>query len=236
MTDDELELWQRLQRGDAEAREELLLLHLGLVMFWAAQIAPVVKWANRDDLIQEGIIGLVQAVDKFDLSQGREFRSYARNYIRGAMLRNPETSRNVRRHAGDRGRKARAAHDDLLRKWGRTPTLEEIAEQCGLTVKQVLEALDATAISFAGAMPDPEALSSAALPATQVEKVLVREALSHLSERDALILARSVWGGESDPEIASSLHMKPATVSKARKRAIIKLRALLTGDKDGESQ
>ena len=229
MQEGELELWKHSREGDREAREELILSHLPLVKFWAGHIARIAKWANRDDLVQDGIRGLMEAVDRFDPYAGSAFKAYARQFIRGAIFRNPELSRDLGRHQLDRHRNVKDAHDHLMRTLERAPTLDEIAGECGLTTKQVLNALDAMAIAFANELPEPEApgASQAQSDARQYETVLINEALSRLTTKEALIVTGYYWAGESDAELAKDIGSTQAAVSRLRQRAIIKLRTLL---------
>jgi len=225
----ELELWKRYRLGDDAAREQLILSYIKIVRFWVAQISKMTSWANPDDLLQEGIRGLMEAVDGFDPMAGYEFKTYARKFIRGAIFRNPELSRDLCRHQRERLRKVRTIHDSLMKKLGRAPTTDEIAEASGFTSKQIMNALDAVAISFANELPDPEeqVTPRMASAARQYETVLVQEAISRLSDREAHILTGHYWVGKSDVEIAKELVLTQAAVSKLRQRAIIKLRAIL---------
>lgn len=231
MDEGEFEMWSRCRLGDEKAREELILSYLRLVDYWVKQISRNAGWANREDLMQEGVRGLIEAVDRFDVDKGRSFEAYARESIRGAIFRNSEFSRDLPRYQGDLNRKVRAVHDGLMQELERPPTIDEIAKESGLTVKQIMNAIDAMAIAFAGEFPDAD--SPTRIEGESVQRrdraILIREAMSRLGEREALILTEYYWYDQSNLEIANRLGLKEDTVRKIRQRAIIKLRRLLEG-------
>jgi RNA polymerase sigma factor (sigma-70 family) len=231
MDEGEFEIWKRCRRGDEKAREQLILSNLRLVDYWVKQISRSVGWVNREDLMQEGVRGLIEAVDRFDVNRGRSFEAYARESIRGAIFRNSEFSRDLPRCQGELNRKVRAVHDGLMQKLERPPTMDEIAKESGLTVKQVMNAIDAVAIAFAGEFPETDLPSKT--PGDSVQRrdrsILIREAMSRLGKREALILTEYYWDDQSNVEIANKLGLKEDSVRKIRQRAIIKLRRLLGG-------
>jgi len=114
MTDDELELWRRFRRGDRSVRDTLILKYAPLVAYWVRRIAPIVPWANREDLLQEGTLGLMRAVEKFDPELGLELTTFARYDICGAIFDSNEVTRGVPRHQHERDRKVSLAHDRLM--------------------------------------------------------------------------------------------------------------------------
>lgn len=233
MTEDELDSWRRYNRDDETALEELVLYYLPLVKVWVNQISRNAGWANRDDLMQEGVIGLIDAIRKFDPDREGEFRPYARKFVRGAVFRNPEFSRNLKRYQGDLYRKVRGVHDKLMQRMDRKPTLEEIARESGLTVKQVLNALDATNIAFAEDLFDAGAASTASRATVEGQDaaIMFEQALSKLNERAASILTRHYWEDRTDLEIGDEMGMTEGQVRKIRQRAIAKLRTLLEVEK-----
>ncbi|HYP27826.1 MAG TPA: sigma-70 family RNA polymerase sigma factor [Blastocatellia bacterium] len=233
MTEDELASWKRYDRNDETALEELVLHYLPLVRFWVNQISGTARWANRDDLMQEGIIGLIDAIRKFDRDREGEFRPYARKFVRGAVFRNPELSRNRTRYQGDLYRKVRDVHDKLMQQTGRRPTPEDIAVESGLSVKQVRNTLSARNIAFTEELFDAGEAPAAGRSTVERQdaEILIGEALAKLNEREASILTRHYWGDETDLEIAQNLGMTEGQVSKIRQRAVAKLRSLLGVEK-----
>jgi RNA polymerase primary sigma factor len=138
---EEIALAKRVEAGDAAARERMITANLRLVV----SIAKRYRGHGLDfmDLIQEGSLGLMQAVDKFDWRRDAKFSTYSVWWIRAAIgqaLSN--CSRTIRLPASmiDRLRAIRAAEDAVAASTGREPSLEEIAREAGLTPQQVAEA------------------------------------------------------------------------------------------------
>ena len=85
MTEEEAELWRRYRRGDEKALEELVVFHLRLVKYWVRRTNSE-RWANQADLMQDGIVGLIEAIRKFDPDRGNEFGTFARYLVREAIF------------------------------------------------------------------------------------------------------------------------------------------------------
>ena len=154
MTKDELKLWERYRQGDEVAREELILAYLYLVKAWAKQISRFANWANQEDLIEEGIVGLIKAIERFDLEKGVAFKYFAKDYVRGTIFDSSELTRGLARQQEEFYRKIKHVDSVLTRKLQRNPTIEEVADETGLSVEQIMFAIDAMGVAFAGELPD----------------------------------------------------------------------------------
>lgn len=229
MIEYELDLWERYGRRDETARKDLILFYLPLVDEWAKRISKAASWANWKDLRQDGVIGLMKAIERFDPNRGVAFRYFASRYIRGAIFDSAELTHDMARQQEEICRKIKRAEDELTKKLQRNPTIEEVAEKTEFTVEQIRDAVDAMGIAFAGALPDSEDYSAINLIETaQPEiKVLIRDAISHLSEREASIVIYYYLEDQSAREIAKKLKLTVSNVTKIRQRAINKLRNLL---------
>src|SRR5688572_30980796 len=142
--EDEIELAKRIERGDLEAKERMVNSNLRLVVSLAK------KYQGHElallDLIQEGILGLIRAAEKFDWRMGYKFSTYATFWIRQAIQRglaNQGRTIRIPVHIGQRERKIARVERELAVKLGRAPTDEEIAEAADITLQELQETRDA---------------------------------------------------------------------------------------------
>jgi RNA polymerase primary sigma factor len=141
--EEEIELAQRIERGDLGAKERLINSNLRLVVSNARRYMR--QDLNLLDLIQEGILGLIRATEKFDYRKGFKFSTYATFWIRQAIqraLENKERTIRVPNQVAQRERKVMRTERELAAKLGRDPTVEEIAKEAELEPAQVEEVRD----------------------------------------------------------------------------------------------
>jgi RNA polymerase sigma factor (sigma-70 family) len=234
MTEDELKLWRRYARQDETARKELILRYLPLVDILAKRIAQSTG-ANWEDLRQDGAIGLIKAMIRFDPGRGAAFKFFAKPYIRGAIFDSPELTRDMARRQEEIYRKARQTEGELTQTLRRNPTIKEIAESAGLTVEQIRNAISARGVAFAAALPDaedPPAPHMVEVPRPE-RTILLLEALPHLLPREQQIIHLYYWEDRPHEEIAQRLGLTVSNVTKIRQRAIGKLRKRLGSKRKG---
>jgi RNA polymerase sigma factor (sigma-70 family) len=234
MTEDELKMWERYGQRDEGAQRELILFYLPLVDLLAKRIARSTG-ANWQDLRQDGAIGLMKAVSRFDPGQHVPFSAFAKHYIRGAILDSSELTRDMARRQDEIYRQMRQTADELTQTLKRNPTLEEVSEETDLTIEQIRNAIDARGVAFAGALPDAEDPSvSDIFEAPHPERtIFLLEALDHLNQREKEIIHLYYWEDQPHDEIARRLGMTVSNVTKIRQRAIEKLRKRLDVTRKG---
>ena len=137
---EEIELSQRIERGDLAAKERMINSNLRLVVSVARKYQG--QGLPLGDLVQEGMLGLIRAVEKFDWRKGFRFSTYGTLWIRQAIQRGLEnTSRTIRLpvHMSQRARKVARVERELTLRLGHEPSDEEIGREAGLTIEEIEE-------------------------------------------------------------------------------------------------
>jgi RNA polymerase primary sigma factor len=249
----EVALAKRIERGDASAKEHMINANLRLVVSIAKRYQG--HGVALGDLIQEGVIGLNRAVEKFDWRRGFKFSTYATWWIRQACQRaisNQSSTIRVPTHVHERRVKLARARQRLEAAGGVAPTSEELANATGLELKHVEEALGAVEASvslnqsvgtdgdgeFGDLFADPSAEDPVEEAGEALRRQAVRRALADLPERERRVLElRFGFEGEaaSLDEIGRELGMSRERVRQVERAALIVLEDRLAAAVSGAS-
>ncbi len=239
--EEEIELAQRIERGDLEAKERLINSNLRLVVSNARRYMR--QDLNLLDLIQEGILGLIRAAEKFDWRKGYKFSTYATFWIRQAIqraLESKERTIRVPNQVAQRERKVMRIERELATKLGRDPSTEEIAREAELDPAQVEEIRDLTRVvtsldrpvgdedaSALGEFIRDERSGPSEEVAVSLRDQTLRRAVEELpeDERQVIRLRYGINGDEPTPlrETSRRLELKQSEVKKLEERGLSRL-------------
>ncbi len=238
------ELFKRYKEtGDEQAREQLVLAHLNLARFLAS------KFKNRgeslDDLVQVATIGLIKAIDRFDISRGLEFTTFATPTIMGEIkrhFRDKGWSVRVPRRLQELSAKVTQVSDKLTEKLQRSPSVDEIAQALGVSVDEVLEAMESahayTSVSLdvpqgddddgtqSSTVIDKYALVDEDLESSD-DRIVLEQAIKDFSEREQQIIRMRFLEGFTQVEIAQKLQVSQVQVSRLLRKTLQKFQEKL---------
>jgi RNA polymerase sporulation-specific sigma factor len=229
------ELFVRMRTGETGARDQLITGNLRLVL------SVIQRFNNRgeyvDDLFQVGCIGLMKAIDNFDLGQNVKFSTYAVPMIIGEIRRYLRDNNPIRvsRSLRDIAYKALQVRDTLVNRLSREPTVQEIADELKLPLEDIVFALDSIQEPVSLFEPlyhdggDPifvmDQVSDEKDQDSQwLEGISIREALRRLNERERLILTLRFFEGKTQMEVADEIGISQAQVSRLEKAALTHMR------------
>jgi len=236
LTNDEMQkLFIKIKAGDLKAREEFIQGNLRLVL-------SIIQRFNRrgehvDDLFQVGCIGLIKAIDNFDLSQNVRFSTYAVPMIIGEIRRYLRDNNSIRvsRSLRDIAYKALNAREQLINRNSKEPTIYEIAEELNLPKEDVVFALEAIQEPVSLFEPIFHDGGDAIFVMDQVKdekaedeiwlrEIALREAMDKLNNREKQILNLRFYEGKTQMEVAEEIGISQAQVSRLEKNALRQMR------------
>ena len=237
--DETRQLLEKAQTGDEAAREKLISGNLRLVL------SVVQKFANRgesmDDLFQVGCIGLIKAIDCFDLNQNVQFSTYGVPMIAGELRRflRDHSAIRVSRSMRDTAYKVLQAKEKLTNDNGREPDVETIAKELGLPRQDVVFAMEAICDPVSLYEPIFSDVGESATVMDQIgdtkntdeqwlEQIALEEAMRRLTRREKRILALRFYDGRTQMEVAKAVGISQAQVSRLEKNAISQIKKNIT--------
>lgn len=228
------ELLHRVKQGDQKARDELIQGNLRLVLSVIQRFLN--RGENLDDLFQIGCIGLIKAIDNFDITQPVRFSTYAVPMIQGEIrryLRDFNTVR-VSRSLKDIAYRAMQVKEQLTNQNAREPTIEEIARVMELPKQKVVLALEAIVDPISLYEPVYSDGGDTIYVMDQVGdknndeswlgEIVLKEAIHNLSPREKAILSLRFFQGKTQVEVAGEIGISQAQVSRLEKGALTKIK------------
>ena len=232
-------LFARIQKGDQSAREQYIKGNLRLVLSVIQRFSNHSE--NIDDLFQIGCIGLIKAIDNFDITQNVKFSTYAVPMILGEVRRYLRDNNSIRvsRSLRDMAYRAISVREVLMRTTSHEPTLGEIAAQIGASKEEVACALDAIQTPVSLYEPvysdggDPLCVMDQIsdknnLEENWVEDLCLGEAMRRLPGRERRIIDLRFFQGRTQTEVAQEIHISQAQVSRLEKSALKSMRNYLS--------
>jgi RNA polymerase sigma-B factor len=230
--------WQAT--GDPQLRDRLILMHRNLVTYLARRFTD--RGEMYEDIIQQGLIGLINALDHFDPNRGVRFATFATPTIVGEIrryFRDKTWSVRVPRRLQELHQVINRKIEALTQELDRSPTYAEIARSLNVEVEQVVEALEMTYAIEPASLDEPSSTEEGSAPISDqigsndpnLEKwndfAELQAALEKLPERQQTVLKLAYFEGYSQAEIARQIKVSPMHVSRLQRRALAQLRELL---------
>ena len=233
------ECLEAVKRGDKSAREHFINCNLRLVLSVVQKFSH--RCENADDLFQIGCVGLIKAVENFDLSHGVRFSTYAVPMIAGEIRRYIRESNSMRVSRGirDTAYKPLVTRDEIESESGGEATMESIAERMHIPVYDVIFCLDAIsdpvslfdnvysdeedAVTYADHLSDDKVSED-----NWSESISLNDALNSLDEKERNILIKRYFEGKTQTEVSKEIGLSQAQVSRLESNAVGHLRSALT--------
>lgn len=231
---EKMDLLEKTRQGDLKAREELISGNLRLVLSVIQRFTN--RGENLDDLFQVGCIGLIKAIDNFDLSQNVRFSTYAVPMIIGEIRRYLRDNNPVRvsRSMRDIAYKAMQCKERLTNEKQREPTIEELAKAMDIPKEEIVLALESVVEPVSLYEPVYSDGGDTIYVMDQIgdknkdddwlDEIALKEAINHLTDREKRILSLRFFEGHTQMEVAAEIGISQAQVSRLEKGALSKIK------------
>ena len=233
--DETMNLIQMAHEGDKAARDRLVVENMGLI--WSIVRRFERRGHETEDLFQIGAIGLMKAVDHFDVDMGLRFSTYAVPMITGEIKRflRDDGMIKVSRSLKELGFRVNQARQELGGRLGREPTVEEIASQLGESCEQVAASIESAAeveslYRPVGVQDESGARLIDRIPEENEEherllnSITLKEVMDGLESRDREIILRRYFGNQTQSQVAKELHISQVQVSRLEKKILKSMR------------
>ena len=237
--DEKNELFARIKAGDESAKEEYIKGNLRLVLSVIKRFTNSNE--NPDDLFQIGCIGLIKAINNFNIELNVKFSTYAVPMIIGEIRRYMRDNNSIRvsRSLRDTAYKAIYAKEGYVKRNLREPTLQEISDEIGISKEDIVFAMDAIQVPMSLNEPVYNDGGDAFYVMDQisdkknkeenwVEELALQAAMEHLGEREKYIIRLRFFEGRTQMEVAEDIDISQAQVSRLEKHALKVMRQYLT--------
>lgn len=233
---EKMALLREARQGSKSARDELIKCNLRLVLSVIQKFIGR-NGANADDLFQVGVVGLIKAIDNFDLSLDVRFSTYAVPMISGELRRYLRDNNSIRvsRSTKDLAYKALQAKEKLMGTFDKEPSADDIANELGVEKSEVVLALESinepvsiyepVYSSSGDALYMLDQLSDKSSDEGWINELLIREAIHKLSEREKNILYLRFYQGKTQVEVANEIGISQAQVSRLEKNALTRIKS-----------
>ena len=233
------ELLMKAQAGDKEAREQLVQKNIGLVKSIVSRYTA--RGVEKEDLIQIGMIGLIKAIDNFDTTYEVRFSTYAVPMIAGEIRRflRDNGAIKVSRSIKDHRVAVNRSRERLIEKLGREPTIHEIAEDVGLSMEDILLAVnsgqevaslqqmiyegDGSSIRLMGRLSAHSGEGDASL-----DRMMLADSLSALEQRERELIVLRFYYDQTQSQIAKRMGVSQVQVSRLEKRILRKMKMYIS--------
>jgi len=231
------ELLVKIKDGDNDAREKFINGNLRLVLSVVQRFNG--RGENIDDLFQVGCVGLIKAIDNFDITLNVQFSTYAVPMIIGEIRRHLRDNNPIRvsRSMRDLAYKALQAKEKLLKETQKEPTIEQIANELGIPKEEIVVSLDSIQDPISLQEPVYNDGSESIYLMDQVkdskntdelwaDNLSLAEAMKKLNDREKAIISRRFFDGRTQMEVADEIGISQAQVSRLEKSAIERIKKL----------
>ncbi|WP_338555975.1 FliA/WhiG family RNA polymerase sigma factor [Paenibacillus sp. KS-LC4] len=243
-------MWQAWkEEGDIEAKKRLIEQYLPLVDYVTNRMAiGLPKNVSKDDLASNGVMGLIDAIEKFDYCRGLQFETYASWRIRGAIIDGLRQGDWVPRSVREKAKKVEEAYQKLEQQYLRSVSDAEISSYLNITEKEFTTMLQEIAVTTVCSLEDPlrEEESETRLsllvderaknPDHKVHEVYLKDSLVNgiekLTEKERIVVSLFYYEELSLSEIADVMSLSPSRISQLHSKAILRLRGALSKHKD----